>query len=444
MRPLVLVTRNAQAGEYRVWLEGARGPVEVALGVTVTPPPTPASPPEIVAARAPASVETGAALPVAVFVRGSAALVAIEWAWDGRRNEVRLGGGTEAREELRLEAPSRPGRVTVQLVAVDRDGRRSPPRDVTVEVVEPPPVPRIADLRVEPSTVAAGDPLALRLRLNVPAPESLDVTFAGQHLHNGIAVVPSPTATIPAGVQEITVPVTFTDGQILPGAHAFTLRAELNGTPSSAGGSVVGIPYATLITTPGWVLAGDEVSVEIQLSDPAPPGGLAVEVRIPQVHTYTSPWGTEMIVPEGETRLTASTTLQRDQTTPVQVSWAARTAAHGSEVLPAMATHMLHPRPRLQTLNLLQFHPIREESRGALVALAAPAPPGGVEVALEVEPAGLISVPASVTIPTTSTSTGFQVHLVEAPTGDDVEVVIRATAMGEVMERTVTVAGSGG
>lgn len=444
IRPLVLTTKDAQPGEYGVWLEGERGPVEVALRITVTAPPLPVAPPEIVTARAPASVETGAALPVAVVVRGSAALASLEWAQDGRRNEVRLAGGTEAREELRLEAPARPGPVTVRLVAVDRDGRRSAPREVVVDVVEPPPAPRIDDLRLEPVAVAAGDPMTLRLRLNVPASEPLEIAFTGQLLHNGIVALPPATATIPVGVQEIAVPVTFTDGRILPGAHPFTLRAELNGSAHSAQGSVVGIPYALRISTPTWVMAGEEVTVEIELSDPAPPGGLEVEVRIPQVHNYTQPWGAVLIAPEGETRFTASTTLQRDQATPVQVSWAARTAAHGTEVLPALATHMLHARPRLQTLNLLQFHPISEASRWAVAALAGPAPPGGVEVALEVEPAGFITVPASVTIQPNTTSAGFQVHLLEAPTGADVDVVIRGTVMGEVVERTVTVAGAGG
>jgi len=191
---------------------------------------------------------------------------------------------------------------------------------------------------------------------------------------------------------------------------------------------VVGPTLSSLTLAAAEVLGGGGVEGQATLSEPAPAGGTVVQLASSNPAVASVP--ESVTVPEGQTSATFPvTTYVVTVPTTVQLSGVASGATR--------TTSLLVDSRRVAGLGLDPSSILGGTAGSGTVTLNAPAPAGGLAVALTSANPGVATVPASVDVPEGATSAVFAVATtaVAASTGVD----ITATAGGGTATATLTV-----
>lgn len=245
----------------------------------------------------------------------------------------------------------------------------------------------------------------------------------------GIASVPA-SVVVPEGARSATFSVTTstvttgTPVTITVADRGFSAWTSLRVDP------VVDVTSLTL--APLSTIGGLSVSGTVAIAAPAWAGGTAVTLTSSNPAVAAAP--AVVTVPVGGT--TASFNLTTSAVafdTPVTftASAGAATAAVSLTVLPA-------PPPEVASLVVTPSTVLSGSAAQLTVSLATPAPVGGAIVALAASPAGLVSLPASVTVAAGATTAETTVN-VPVSTGP-VEITLTATVGGTVRTAALTVA----
>jgi IPT/TIG domain len=281
-----------------------------------------------------------------------------------------------------------------------------------------PPVPVIAS--VTPN----------RLYINRPATA---VTIAGQNFTAESVVYLDGTALATAFVSQSSLTATV-PGQ--PLAHSAQLQVK-NPDPRSAGSYIVSNTTPITVELPQFVFSpasatlrqGETGSLNLTIPFAAPAGGLTVNLASTNTATATVP--ATATIPEGATAISV-TVIAPDTVNTHDV--VLEVHANQNNWSGNKATVTVRPEP---TANL---------SPGTLLAgqgftfflsvnLTDPAPVGGLVVTLTATPAGVVTLPASVTVPAGAT----QAQVTVSNTGTGTTTISGAPATGFTAGDTCTV-----
>ena len=267
-----------------------------------------------------------------------------------------------------------------------------------------------AALSFQPATtsVGAGGSQSLTLRLSVAAPAGgLPVTLTS----NNEAVVTVPaTANIPAAATSTSIVVTGVAG----GTARITATA---GVPEIASGSadITVTSSGSLILPNVSVPVGQTAAFPIQLSAPAPPGGVSV--------TLTSSDAAKVRISPGSVSIAAGAFSPSPQPQVEGVSW-------GSATIRAVAPGFGIATRTVQATGALGFTQSSlslnaRETRNLNLTVSVAAPAGGLAVNISASPGGIVTVPASVMVPAGGTTVAVAVTGAAAGT-----TTVRASAAG--------------
>ena len=270
---------------------------------------------------------------------------------------------------------------------------------LTIEPSEGGPVEgTIKSVEVSPSTVEGGSSATGTVTLAEPAPEG--GVLVDLSSDEGAANVPS-SITIPEGETEGTFNVSTTSVEsetvaTITAESANSASDTLTIQPDDGGGPGEGT-IQSLSVTPGAVDGGATATGTVTLADPAPEGGVLVDLSSDEGAANVP---SSITIPEGETEGTFDV-----ETSPVSEDTVATITATSAN----SATDMLTIKaPCVDTLTLTVDSVVGRESVTATVTLTSPAPEGGSEVTL-VSSDAAVSVPSTVTVLAGETSAQFQV-----------------------------------
>ena len=239
-------------------------------------------------------------------------------------------------------------------------------------------------------TVGVGGVLQnLDILLSAPAPAG-GLTVNLNSSNTAIATVPG-SVTINQNASSANVPVTG-----VAGGGPVTITASST-APNVAGASttVMVVTYGSIVLPANVSLGlGQSAAFPIALSGPAPQGGVTVTLS-------TSDAGKVDISPK-TVAIDAGQTLpaSQPQVTGVNLGSAVITASapgFGSSTYTVQATASLSFSPQDLSLGGV-------ESKNLTLTLSGPAPPGGLAVNISAVPAGVVTVPASVTVAQNTTT----------------------------------------
>ena len=255
-----------------------------------------------------------------------------------------------------------------------------------VNVITPP------SLTLTPSvlTLGVGRTVDLAVQSSAPAPAGgLEVALASSDA--AVAAVPA-SVTIAAGSSAATIRVTT----VAVGAASITAQT----TDYVSGQATVTVrPTSLNFPTGALVAPGLTRSVPLTLSDPAPAGGLVVQLASSAPSTVSVP--ASLSVPEGQTNINFTLTGVAAGTATVTASASGYQAA--SLPVTAQAVTISVGSPAVSGISV----PV-DVTKNYTVNLSRPAPVGGVVVALNTDDASRATVsPSTVTIAEGQTSGGL-------------------------------------
>lgn len=427
-RWLELALAEAVAGEYRLLLEGGKEPVSVRLRITVE---VAAAPPRIVDLGGPGQRLVGEPVHLGVAASGERPVVSLEIDQGFGLQRVDVGPDPEIKTDVELRPFEEPGAHRIVLWAVDADGVRSEPAEWTVDVGEPAPVPELAAVVLDRTELGPGMEAEVTVRLTVAAPDGV-VLSLDDGLPPGAPDLGLPaTVEVPAGADEVRVSFTVPGPEAFSGAWEARMNATLDGVTEMADWALRGTPAVAALDGPDMVISGEPFSLVATLAHPAPPGGTTVSFDIRNMGGH-GPWIVE--VPAGASQATAEATAELQSPFPMRLEARTPLADHPDGPI---VEAMLHPRPELLGVYVQQGGAIRGSAIGEVrLGFNDVAPPGGIEVQLEAEPAGVLAMPASVVVPEGQDRATFLLEVPAPPVAEVVDVTLRATMLGETRETT--------
>jgi trimeric autotransporter adhesin len=236
-----------------------------------------------------------------------------------------------------------------------------------------------ATLSFSPKTfpVTLNNTQNITLTLSAAQPSALTVNLSSDN--KGIAMVPL-TATFPANVATITVPVTGV------GAGSTTIHASvLPGIPDTT--ATVNVSSNSVSVANATIGLGGSTTLAVTLSTAAPSGGLAITFASSAPAVVPAPAG--ITIPAGGT--SGSVTVNGIATGSANITAAGSGYASGSGTVTVNAT-----------LTLADVALMVGTTQNTTLTLSGPAPAGGLTVNLS--STGAASVPASVSIPASQSS----------------------------------------
>jgi hypothetical protein len=253
------------------------------------------------------------------------------------------------------------------------------------------PIAKISGLRFSPSSIGSGATSTGTVTLTQAAPAGGAVV----QLTSGSSTIQVPaTVTVPAG--STSANFTATAGSVTSNTSVL-VSARYNGLLSSS--VTIRPPKLTGVSlNPSKIIAGQNSTVTLTLSAPAPTGGINVSVT-PSCSCVQTP--SQVTVPAGSSSTTFSAS-----TTPVNIGTAANIVASLNSTLVASVTVI----PNTKVSGLSFDRTVLPSGQGATgtVTLTSPAPAGGVAVLLSSNLPS-VQVPSAVTVPAGSTSANFSV-----------------------------------
>lgn len=425
-RWLELALTEAVAGEYGLLLEGGKEPVPVRLRITVE---VAAAPPEVLELGGPDEALVGETVRLGVAARGERPIVTLEFDAGSGPQRMDVGPDPEIKTEIELRPFEQPGLHRIEVLAVDADGVRSEVGEWTVDVREPAPVPELATVSMDRTELGPGMAAEVTVRLTVPAPDG--VALALDHgLPAGAPDLGLPTTVeVPPGADEVRIPFDVPGPEAFSGAWEARMNATLDGTTRMADWALRGTPTVVALDAPDAVVSGETMDLTATLEHPAPPGGTSVTFDVRNM-SGQGPWVVD--VPEGASEATVEATVEHSSTFPMSLTARTPLAEHPDD---PVVEAMLHPRPELQGVYPVGGASIRGSVTGEVrLGFNDVAPPGGIEVALEAEPADRLVVPATVTILEGQDRVSFPIDVPTPPVAEVVDVTLRATMLGETVE----------
>ena len=234
-------------------------------------------------------------------------------------------------------------------------------------------------LTVDEELIVVGRTVDAYVMLGEPAPPG-GRTVSLESLDPGIATIAPPSVNIPEGQLSATVSVTG----VVPGTT--TLRATATGLPDATEQVTVTDKFISLGNIPE-IAPGENASLPISLSQPAPAGGvsLTLESDAPGIATVDA----TVVIPAG-----AQVPATNPQVTGVNIG-TARIIARGQGIA-------ADSRDVVVTLDL-SFSPTslsvgETQTRNIRVELSGPAPVGGVAIDLTLDDPSIATAPATVTV----------------------------------------------
>ncbi|MEQ9400917.1 MAG: hypothetical protein RJQ04_17250 [Longimicrobiales bacterium] len=425
-RWLELALADPVAGEYGLLLEGGKEPVPVRLRITVE---VAAAPPRIVDIGGPDQRLVGETVRLGVAARGERPVVSLEIDQGYGLQRVDVGPDPEIKTELELRPFEQAGAHRITLWAVDADGVRSEPDEWTVDIREPAPVPELATVSMDRTELGPGMAAEITLRLTVRAPDGAVLTL-DDGLPAGAPDLGLPgTVEVPPGADEVRIPFAVPGPDAFSGAWEARMSATLDGTTRMADWALRGTPSVVALDAPDMLVSGETMRLTAMLGHAAPPGGTSVTFDVRNM-SGQGPW--VVGVPEGASEATVEATVEHSGTFPMSLTARTPLADHPED--PTVEA-MLHPRPELQGVYPLEGPSIRGSVTGEVrLGFNDVAPPGGIEVALEAEPADRLVVPTTVTVPEGQDRVSFPIDVPTPPVAEVVDVTLRATMLGETVE----------
>lgn len=249
-------------------------------------------------------------------------------------------------------------------------------------------------LTVTPSSVAGGTAATGQVTLGTPALAGgapVDITVSPS---NGVVLVPAQVI-VPVGQTSVTfsIPTTTTVS-----GGTFTITAT-RGT-SSGQATLTVTPLTFTISVPGILAPSSSSTGTIQLSGPAPAGGISVHLTssIPSVLSVPS---TVLIAAGNSSSSFPITTFGIASNTAVTVSATIGTTTHSANTTIQAS--------KLTAITLNPSYALNLTTTKCSLALSGPAPAGGMVIHLTNSNPALASVPATVTIPAGATTYSFSI-----------------------------------
>lgn len=251
-------------------------------------------------------------------------------------------------------------------------------------------VPGPKTVTVSPTIVVGGNSATGTVSLSARAPAGgVTVNLTS---FDSAASVPA-TVTVAAGAQAATFAITTTK---VTADRSVLIAAEVDGTVAVGAISVRRVNLTKVSFAPATVVSGKTTVGTVTLASAAPAGGVTVSLSstVPVVSVPTS-----VDVPEGATTATFTATagsVSTDTTATVR-------AFYGGSI--ARATVRVTP----SRLNGFKFTPATTAGGATVTAsitLSGPAPAGGLVVGLRAR-TGLITVPATITVPDGESEASF-------------------------------------
>jgi hypothetical protein len=321
-------------------------------------------------------------------------------------------------------------------------------------------------LGLNPGRVAGGTPATGTVTLSEPAPADVVVTLASTNA--GAAAIPA-FVTVPAGATTATFPVATAPVAV---ATTVILTASSSGAPQAATLEVLP-PTLTSITLDPTHLTGSVPTMgTVALSGPAPPSGIVVSLGSSNPSLATSPGS--VTIAAGATMASFTITTSPVQTATSVVIVAATVDGIQTALLQLLPlspapvpgnTEPPHPpiggtgpgslggssagdgvdlAPTGVSALTLQPNPVvRGRISTGMIALAAPAPAGGVVVTLASSNPALARVPAGVQVAAGATTAMFLVTTGRARVPTDVALFAAASGVTRTATLTVLPAGIG-
>lgn len=286
----------------------------------------------------------------------------------------------------------------------------------------------IDSIDIQPSTdVASGTILTGQVRLTRPAgPSGFTVNLS--HTNPAAGTLSQTTVNVAPG-EQLSEEFTF-EAAIVASDEVTDIQASRPGfTTRSVTVTVRAISLA-LTVSPDVVTGGlANATGTVTLSTPAGPTGITINLSSSAPAAASVP--ASLFIPAGATSGQFTVTTSK-----VSANVLATISAVGSTSVTASDTLLVRA-PSLVSLDIDPSVVVGGESAFGTVTLETAAPAGGVEVTLTANPGGIVSMPATVTVPGGQTSVSFQIDTVGILV--DTDVMITASTENSVASAFLTV-----
>ncbi len=266
-----------------------------------------------------------------------------------------------------------------------------------------PTQPTLSSLSLNPTSVVGGQSSTGTVTLTAAAPSGGFVVNLSSS-NSAVASVPS-SVTVPAGQTSATFTVTT---QAVSSTTTVTITATAGNVSRQATLTVNPAPQqpqlSSLSLNPSSVVGGQSSTGTVTLTAPAPSGGFVVNLSSSNSTVASVP--SSVTVPAGQTSATFTVNTQAvASATTVTI-----TASAGGVSRQATLTVNPAPPATLQSLTVSPTIVLGGGSATGTVTLSAPAPAGGVVVALTSSRPDRAIVPTTVTIPAGATQATFTIR----------------------------------
>lgn len=252
----------------------------------------------------------------------------------------------------------------------------------------------VTGVTLTPNVVDGGQTVQGQVTLSTPAQTGGAKVNISVSPSNGVVQVPAQII-VPAGQTAATFTVS-TNTTINPAT--FTIKATRGGTSASATLQVRALTFT--FSVPSVISGGSTTNATIQLSGPAPAGGVAVKLTSSSPTVVSLP--DTVVIPAGSTSINIplnAASVSSDTT----VSF---TAKIGTVTLPASTTVVAS---KLVGMTLTPSYVLNLYTTRCTLQLNGPAPTGGMVVNLTSSNGMIANVPAKVTVPAGQSSMSFSI-----------------------------------
>ncbi len=278
-----------------------------------------------------------------------------------------------------------------------------------------------------PSVGGGGTTSSNRINLDGPAGTG-GVTVSLSSSSPDIASVPASVSVAEGSSSSAYFPITT---KTVAAVTPVTITATYLGVSKTATLTLSPVTLSSLTTSPASVVGGVSATANrVTLNGPAPAGGILVPITssVPAVAVPPA----SVLVPEGATYATLTiTTVSVSVSTPVQIS---------ATLFGKTVSGTLTVRPAALSSLILSPKSVSggASATGSRIYLDGPAGSSGATVALSSSNPAVATVPASVTIPSSSSSSGA-ITITTTAVAATTAVTITATYLGVSRTATLTV-----
>jgi len=285
----------------------------------------------------------------------------------------------------------------------------------------------VTALSPDTTTPYSGTQDSIYIQLSGNAPSGGTVVTTTSSNQSAVPVLSSVTVTAGSSVGQVD----FTAGTVTsPTSAKFT--ATLGSSSMSVTITVTPVPAPALFDVhlfPPEVIGGGSVTVEPDLNNPAPSGG--VTVSLSSSNPSLAPVPASVVIPGGQYLASVSMTTG----TVKAVTEATITAALPSGSVSSQL--QIDPPETVSSISLSPAATTGSNGSSGTVTLSAPAPSGGTTVNLHSSNPSVASVPAATTVPGAQTIGGFTVSTISPAASTT--VTITASIGSSSVSATLTV-----